>query len=250
MNFQYLWKKSKNTIQAQNIKGYIYIYVYTKPEYGKALKDSGYEKVNLKYRAQKKQRKKNNWIRKVILFNPPYSKQGSTNIAKRFLNLLDWHFSKQQRLYKIFNRNNVKVSCSCAENMSSFISSHNKKLLNNPTRNIKPCNCRKKDECPLNVQYLAQDIVYRCATSTSMNPEKTYLGMAEGDFEKRYNNHTRSFRHQLCWKETTLSKYIWEVKKEYNEMQTLKWSIVKCVLPYSHISKKNFIMYSRKTWNC
>ena len=131
--------------------------------------------------------------------------------------------------------------------MSSFISSHNKKLLNNPTRNIKPCNCRKKDKCPLNVQYLAQDTVYRCATSTSMNPEKTYLGMTEGDFEKRYNNHTTSFRHQLCSKETTLSKYIWEVKKEYNEMQTLKWSIVKCVLPYSHISKKNFIMYSRKT---
>ena len=39
---------------------YIYIYVYTKPEYGKALKDSGYKKVNLKYRAQKEQRKKNN----------------------------------------------------------------------------------------------------------------------------------------------------------------------------------------------
>ena len=25
-----------------------------------------------------------------------------------------------------------------------------------------------------------------------MNPDKTYLGMAEGDFKKRYNNHTKS----------------------------------------------------------
>ena len=45
-----------------------------KPEYEKALKDSGYKNVELKYRAQKEQRKKNNRNRKVIWFNPPYSK--------------------------------------------------------------------------------------------------------------------------------------------------------------------------------
>ena len=60
-----------------------------------------------------------------------------------------------------------------------------KKLLNSRTGNIKPCNCRKKDECPLNGQCLAQDIVDKCIASTSMNPEKTYLGTAEGDFKKR-----------------------------------------------------------------
>ena len=37
-----------------------------KPEYEKALKDSGYKNVELKYRAQKEQRKKNNRNRKVI----------------------------------------------------------------------------------------------------------------------------------------------------------------------------------------
>ena len=132
-----------------------------KPEFEKVLKDSGYKNVNLKYRARNKQRKKNNRNRKVIWFNPPYSKQVSTSIAKRFLNLLDQHFPKQHRLYKIFNRNNVKVSYSCTENMSSFISSHNKKILNSHTGNIKPCNCRKKDECSLNGQCLVQDIVYK-----------------------------------------------------------------------------------------
>ena len=115
--------------------------------------------MKLNYKARKEQRKKNNQNKKLIWFNPPYSKQVSTNTAKRFLNLLDLHFHKQHRLYKIFNRNNVKVSYSCTENMSSFISSHNKKLLNSRTGNIKPCNCRKKDECPLNGQCLAQNIV-------------------------------------------------------------------------------------------
>ena len=41
------------------------------------------------------------------------------------------------------------------ENMFSFISTHNKKLFNSRTGNIKPCNCRKKDECPLDGQCLA-----------------------------------------------------------------------------------------------
>ena len=127
----------------------------------------------------------------LIWFNPPYSKQVSTNIAKRFLNLLDQHFPKQDRLHKIFNRNNVKVSYSCTENMSSFISSHDKKLLKSRTGNIKSWNCKNKDECPLNGQCLAQDIVYKCIASTSINPDKTFLRTAEGDFKKRYNNHTK-----------------------------------------------------------
>ena len=194
--------------------------------------------MKLNYKARKKQRKKNNQNKKLIWFNPPYSKQVSTNTAKRFLNLLDLHFPKQHRLYKIFNRNNVKVSYSCTEDMSGFISSHNKKLLNSRTGDIKPFNCRKKDECPLSGQCLAQNIVYKCIASTSMNPDKTYLGTTEGDFKERYNNHTNSFRHKLYSKETALSKYIWEIKKEYNKMPTLKWSVVKSVPSYSGISKK------------
>ena len=49
-----------------------------KPEYEKAFKDSGYKNVNLKYRVQKEHRKKNNQNRKVIWFNPPYSKSAPT----------------------------------------------------------------------------------------------------------------------------------------------------------------------------
>ena len=48
-----------------------------------------------------------------------------------------------------------------------------------------------------------------------MNPDKTYLGTTEGKIEvkKRYNNHTNSFRHNGYSQDTTLSKYIWEIKK-------------------------------------
>ena len=63
-----------------------------KPEYEKALKDSANKNVNLKYRARRGHRKENILNGEVICFNPPYSKQVSTNIAKRFLNFLDQHF--------------------------------------------------------------------------------------------------------------------------------------------------------------
>ena len=43
---------------------------------------------------------------------------------------------------------------------------------------------RKKNEYPLNEQCLAQDIVYKCIASTSMNPDKTCLRTAEGDLRK------------------------------------------------------------------
>ena len=102
------------------------------------------------------------------------------------------------------------------KNVYNVLISSNKKLLNGRTGNIKPCNCRKKDECPLNGQYLAQDIVYKYFASTSINAEKTYPGTAEDDFKKRYSNHTNSFRHKQCSKDTALSKYIWEIKKDYN----------------------------------
>ena len=152
--------------------------------------------MNLKYKAQKEHRKENNQNKKVIWFNPPYSKQVSTNIAKRFRKPLDRHFRKQYRLYKIFNRNNVKVSYSCAENMCNFISCHNKILLNSRTGIIKSLHSINKDECRLNGQCLSQGIAYKCITSTSINPDKTYLGIAEGDFKKRCNNHTKSFRYK------------------------------------------------------
>ena len=53
-------------------------------------------------------------------------------------------------------------------------------------------------------------------------------------------------KHKLYSKETTLSNYIWEIKKEYNEMPTLIWSIVKSVPSYSNISKKCLLYLHEK----
>ena len=47
--------------------------------------------------------------RNIIWFNLSFSQAVSTNVAERFLDLLDKHFPQNNQLHKIFNRNTVKA---------------------------------------------------------------------------------------------------------------------------------------------
>ena len=48
-------------------------------------------------------------MRKIMWFNPPYSRSVKTNIVKNFLHLLVKHFPANNKMHKIFNKNTVKV---------------------------------------------------------------------------------------------------------------------------------------------
>ena len=87
--------------------------------------------------------------RKIICFNPPFSKNDSTKIGKSFLRLLDLHFPRNHIYSSIFNRNKIKVSYSCMQNIKSVKNNHNMKVLNNTTDIEDSCNCRNKNNCPL-----------------------------------------------------------------------------------------------------
>ena len=63
----------------------------------------------------------------------------------------------------------------------------------------------------LNGEWLIQCLVYK-ATSTTSNNSFVYYGTSVGEFKTRYNNHTKSFRHRECMKETELSKPVWKLK--------------------------------------
>ena len=102
-----------------------------KVEYEDALKKSGYN-VDLKYTDNKSEKPKTR-KRNIIWFNPPFSKSVSTNVAKTFLQLVTKHFPRSHKLHKIFNRNTVKVSYSCMNNMSNIIKGHNKKVISKTT---------------------------------------------------------------------------------------------------------------------
>ena len=105
----------------------------SKDLYNNALAESGF-KYKITFQKQEntstttnntKKRK-----RKIIWFNPPFSLNVSTNIGKKFFNLLGNHFPKTYQLQKLFNRNNVKVSYSSLPNFKSVINGHNKNILN------------------------------------------------------------------------------------------------------------------------
>ena len=70
----------------------------------KALRESGYKNVSLMYTDKKDKKQKRDHSHNMIWFNPPFNKNTSTNVAKRFLNLLDQHFPKSNKLHAIFNK--------------------------------------------------------------------------------------------------------------------------------------------------
>ena len=190
------------------------------PFYNNALYTSGY-KSNISYQEPQTNRTTNtarSRPRNIIWFNPPYSMNVKTNVAKKFLTLLDKCFPKSHKFHKLFNRNNVKVSYSCLPNISNIISSHNRKVLSNTNENQNQdpkCNCRVKDNCPLNGKCLDSQLIYSCNVRTTTSDEGThYIGLTENTFKERWNQHKNSFKHGGKANSTELSKYVWELKKK------------------------------------
>ena len=144
-----------------------------------------------------------NWQRNIIWFNPPFNKNIKTNIARNFLNLVDTHFPAGHKLHKIFNRNTVKVSYSCMNNVKNIISKHNTRIIRKSqpqVTNTTSCNCRNKETCPLQNKCMSNDIVYKAATSTcSTNDTKHYIGMTSNTFKERIRNH-KIFQSQKIFK--------------------------------------------------
>ena len=130
--------------------------------------------------------------------------------------------------------------------MSSMIKSHNKKVTNKDVKESKSCNCRVNSECPLNGQYQVTDIIYTCTVLSPDKPNKVYLGTAEGDSKKRFYNYRKSINNEGSANDTTLSKYIWELKVTSNSSPTLVWPVAKKVPPYSDISKKCLLSLHEK----
>ena len=81
-----------------------------KGDYEEALKHSGYSNNNLSFYQSSTNHVKRQRHRNIIWFNPPYSRAVITNVAKKFLQLIDLHFPPSNKFHKISNRNNVKVS--------------------------------------------------------------------------------------------------------------------------------------------
>ena len=185
----------------------------------------------------------------ILWYNPPFSKNVSTNIRHKFLSLIDKHFPKDHSLRKIFNRNTIKISYSCMNNTKQVIDNHNKRILHSShssytkdnkdgTRTNKTCNCRQKNNCSLNGNCLQSSVVYQATvTRNDNNTSETYIGLTETDFKTRHRNHTASFRHAKHKNSTELSKHIWTLKND-NIDYSISWRVLSSSSPYNSSSKR------------
>ena len=216
------------------------------PPYQKALHDSGYQ-YNLCYEPTAPARRKNRQRNDILVYNPPFSKNVSTNIGRKFLGLIDKHFAKDNKLRKIFNRNTIKISYSCTNNTKQIIDNHNKRILKSSehndtptskTKDNKTCNCRQKDACPLDGNCLQPSVIYQATVTSKDNPTpETYIGLTENEFKTRYRNHIASFRHTRSRNSTELRKHIWNLK-DNNIDYSISWRILSSTKAYNSASKR------------
>ena len=118
------------------------------PLYNNVLKASGYDEdvvYDNAWKTQPPRKRKRTRTRNITWFNPPFSKNVKSNIAQRFLRLVEKHFLRGSKLHKIFNRNTVKVSYSCTPNVDTIIKRHYTHIYNNartkPHEQPRRCNC-------------------------------------------------------------------------------------------------------------
>ena len=157
------------------------------------LGQSGYSKKLTYKPTNTNHQKHSKHKRKIIWFNPPFSKNVSTKIGKFFLSLLDLHYPKNHIYNSIFYRNKIKVSYSCMQNIKSMINNYDMKVLNNTAEIEESCNYRNKSNCPLDGKCLTPNIIYEAQiTSNQLNyKQKIYIGTAKTDFKHKFNKRTQ-----------------------------------------------------------
>ena len=232
-----------NSIQTRlsNISSNEEVFNNAKQEYNRSLKEAGH-KANLNYKptakdATRNKDRTNRRKRNITWFNPPYSKHVKSNIGKKFLDLIDKNFPREHQLHKICNRNTLKISYSCMNNMANIVKAHNNKIIKNDSINrMETCNCRKKEECPLPGKCTVDNVVYEAKVAT-INTEKTYIGLTSNSFKTRYATHKASFLHTEKRHQTELSKYIWTLKDK-NTPHTITWRIIRRAQPYSPLTNR------------
>ena len=73
---------------------------------------------------------------------------------------------------------------------------------------------------------LTNNLFYKATVIAQDCDTKTYISMTEHGFKTGYNNHNYSFKHKKHSASSAISKYIWELKEEYVDNYSIKWSIL------------------------
>ena len=132
-------------------------------------------------------------------------------------------------------------------NIKSKISTH-KKILNKPiNQNTQKCNIISKNTCPLNGNYLLENILYIAAIKSDEKnyQPRNYKGISENTFKKRYANHKRSFNINRYKNDTKLSVEYWK-QKAGNSNPKVTWAVKNQFIAYNPRSKRCSLRLNEK----
>ena len=174
-------------------------------------------------------------------------------LVSKFFTLLSACFPANNKLYKIINKNTIKLSYSCMSNIKQSIANPNKEILSKEKikeEQIKLCHWRIGTLCPRQGKCLQKGVVYQ-ATVIQINTirEEIYIGITENEFKTRYNQHTSSFRLSHKSSATSLSEHIWKLKQN-NADHTVTWKILEKAQPYSPTTGRCKLCTTEKAYKC
>ena len=142
-------------------------------------------------------------------------------------------------------------------NAGNIIAAHNSKILathydeqnmylkqNKSTTSKRTCNCRKKNECPLNGDCNHEAVVYQ-ATATTNQETATYIGSTEGNFKRRFYGHKCDMNMYKNKCNTSLATFFWD-NKTNNTTPTIKWKILEKCNKYKGATRKCDICLTEK----
>ena len=199
-------------------------------EYLDELKSSGHDIEGLSFQKPKSRKRKRK--RNIIYFHPPFCRSVKTKFGRTFRELVEKHFTPDHALYKIFNKNTLKISYSCLPNMKSILDAHNRRTIDdyngNSSTNIddRNCNCRRAQDCPFDGHCLSKNVIYRADVSEPSDPSKhrVYIGSTTRAVKVRYGEHKADFKN-TTGRSTKLSNHILGLK-EQNKEYNIKWQII------------------------
>ena len=116
--------------------------------------------------------------------------------------------------------------------MSSIISTHNKKILNEKRTkekaNEKECNCKKgENSCPIGGKCQTSALVYKATITAEDGEVRTYTGSTDRKFKERYYEHTSDAKHRENRQRTRMATYVWEKKDKGVNIKEVKYEILK-----------------------
>ena len=82
------------------------------------------------------------------------------------------------------------------DNMEKLVKKHNSNILKKDDTMKRTCNCRVKNECPLDGKCLSSNIVYSAEVLIDNNEQgDIYFGISEMEIKTRLRNHKKSFKN-------------------------------------------------------